>query len=286
MSGTRPRSLPRSAGTGQRPDAIRCCFTTRIIARFPPRTNSGTSLIEDYDGVLAFGEALRDVYLREGWADRVFTWHEAADTALFRPLPARPKRTSLIWIGNWGDGERAAELNEFLIEPVARLHLPTRIHGVRFPRNVCRQLAMHNIHYAGWLPNHHAPAAFARARMTVHVPRRQYVEALPGIPTIRVFEALASGIPLICAPWRDEEQLFPADAYLSVRDGEEMTNAMAAVAKDEELRAALISTGLFAIRERHSCAHRVRELLDIVASLRRPAVPDLPHAAQATERVA
>jgi hypothetical protein len=31
----------------------------------------------------------------------------------------------------------------------------------------------------------------------------------PGIPTIRVFEALACGVPLICAPWRDEENLFP-----------------------------------------------------------------------------
>jgi spore maturation protein CgeB len=118
------------------------------------------------------------------------------------------------------------------------------------------------------------------------VPRRQYVEALPGIPTIRVFEALASGIPLICASWHDEEQLFPADAYLSVRNGEEMTDAMSAVAKDEELRAALINAGLFAIRERHSCAHRVGELLDIVASLQRPSASGLPYAAQATERVA
>ena len=44
--------------------------------------------------------------------------------------------------------------------------------------------------------------------MTVHVPRRPYVDALPGIPTIRVFEALACGIPLVSAPWRDEEGLF------------------------------------------------------------------------------
>jgi hypothetical protein len=35
----------------------------------------------------------------------------------------------------------------------------------------------------------------------VHVPRRFYVQRLPGIPTIRVFEALACGIPLVCSPW-------------------------------------------------------------------------------------
>ena len=38
---------------------------------------------------------------------------------------------------------------------------------------------------------------FARYRVTVHVPRRPYVAALPGIPTIRPFEALACGIPLV-----------------------------------------------------------------------------------------
>ena len=52
------------------------------------------------------------------------------------------------------------------------------------------------------------PEVFARFRVTVHVPRRPYVEALPGIPTIRVFEALACGIPLVCAPWDDAEGLF------------------------------------------------------------------------------
>ena len=54
------------------------------------------------------------------------------------------------------------------------------------------------------------PTSFAQHRMTIHVPRRPYVEALPGIPTIRVFEALACGIPLVSAPWQDEEALVPA----------------------------------------------------------------------------
>ena len=48
---------------------------------------------------------------------------------------------------------------------------------------------------AGRMPA--APEVFARHLATVHVPRRFYVDALPGIPTIRVFEALACGIPLV-----------------------------------------------------------------------------------------
>lgn len=49
---------------------------------------------------------------------------------------------------------------------------------------------------------------FAQFKVTIHVPRRPYTQALPGIPTIRLFEALACGIPLIGAPWDDVEGLF------------------------------------------------------------------------------
>ena len=38
-----------------------------------------------YDGVLAFGRALAEVYERSGWGDRAFVWHEAADTRRFHP---------------------------------------------------------------------------------------------------------------------------------------------------------------------------------------------------------
>ena len=61
-------------------------------------------------------------------------------------------------------------------------------------------LARHGAHYRGWLANVRAPEVFARHLATVHVPRRYYAEQLPGIPTIRVFEALACGIPLVSRP--------------------------------------------------------------------------------------
>lgn len=224
--------------------------------------------LDGYDGVLAFGEVLREVYLRRGWGRRVFTWHEAADTALFRSAGTDGKCADLIWIGNWGDGERAAELHEFLIDPVARLGLRALIHGVRYPAPVRDSLAAAGIDYRGWLANHRVPAAFAAARATVHVPRRPYVAALPGIPTIRVFEALACGIPLVSAPWEDAEGLFPHGSYLSARSGEEMTAALRLVLRDPELAEDLVRTGLYAVRTRHTCAHRTAELTAIVEGLR------------------
>jgi len=227
-------------------------------------------LLDSFDAALVFGEALREVYLERGLADRVFTWHEAADTALFQPRRTAAKLCDLIWIGNWGDEERTAELHEFLIEPASQLKLRTQAYGVRYPEDAQNALRRKGIEYRGWLPNHRVPAAFAQARVTVHVPRGPYARALAGIPTIRVFEALACGIPLICSPWSDREGLFPKGTYLSVSSGAQMTAALADVLNDHDLAVDLANKGLRAIHQAHTCAHRAAELVEIVKQLSRP----------------
>jgi spore maturation protein CgeB len=223
--------------------------------------------LRHYDGVLAFGEVIRELYLKRGWTDRAWTWHEAADTTVFHPRRAA-RRGDLVWIGNWGDGERTAELRRFLIEPVARLGLRARVHGVRYPIRAKKALRDAGIDYGGWMANHLVPVAFAEHAVTVHVPRRPYVQALPGIPTIRPFEALACGIPLVCAPWDDAERLFtPGQDFLVARDGAEMERHLRDVLHDPALAASLRRRGLDVIRRRHTCAHRVDELLAICAEL-------------------
>ncbi|MEB3044903.1 CgeB family protein [Rhizobium mulingense] len=224
-------------------------------------------MLDDYDGVLAFGQTLRERYRRAGWGKSVFTWHEAADDSLFRPLPNVEKSGDLIWIGNWGDDERSAEIAEFLIRPARDLALKTMVRGVRYPDHALDQLRNAGIVYGGWIANADVPAAFARHKVTVHIPRRPYIEHLPGIPTIRVFEALACGIPLISAPWADIEHLFtPGLDYLPVGDGEEMKKSLRAVLFDTNLAASLAASGLATIKARHTCRHRVDELLEILAN--------------------
>jgi spore maturation protein CgeB len=229
--------------------------------------------LDGFDGVLAFGEVLRQIYLRLGWANRVFTWHEAADTALYRPLPEIEPTHDVIWIGNWGDGERSAELSEFLLRPVSELGLRARVHGVRYPLDALHAIEAAGIEYCGWLPAHRAPTAFAGARATVHVPRGPYARSLPGIPTIRMFEAMACGIPVASAPWNDVENLFPPGSYLRAANGAQMKDALQALLHDPELGATVTTAGLQTIAERHTCRHRALELLGIVDSIhgsRRP----------------
>jgi spore maturation protein CgeB len=217
-----------------------------------------------YDGALAFGDVLRKIYLERGWTRAAFTWHEAADPKVFQPKADPECEGDLVWIGNWGDDERAAELREFFIEPVKALELTARVHGVRYPEEAQEALAAAEIDYGGWLPNFRAPEVFARFRFTVHVPRRPYAQALPGIPTIRVFEALACGIPLVSAPWEDSENLFrPGTDFLVAKDGSEMKRQMARLKEDSELALNLSHHGLETILARHTCSHRVDELYAI-----------------------
>ena len=224
--------------------------------------------LRHYDGVLAFGGAVRQRYLDAGWHDNVFTWHEAADTRVFHPLPGTPRARQLVWIGNWGDGERERELQKYLIAPVRDLHLRASVHGVRYPPEALRALDAAGIAYRGWLPNWRVPEVFARAALTVHVPRGPYAHALPGIPTIRMFEALACGIPLVSAPWSDCEHLFePGTDYLGVRNGRQMRAALLEVLNNRELASSLAASGLRRILLRHTCSHRVDELAAIVAGL-------------------
>jgi spore maturation protein CgeB len=227
--------------------------------------------LDAYDGVLAFGATLARVYERWGWGDRAFVWHEAADIRRFHPPADKRERGGLVWIGNWGDGERNAELVEFLLEPAQQSQLTLDIYGVRYPDEAKRKVAQYGARYHGWLANPAAPRAFASHLATVHVPRRFYTRMLPGIPTIRMFEALACGIPLVSAPWDDCEHLFRVgEDFLMVRCGAEMTHALRDLKNDPELRGTLVRQGLQTIRSRHTCAHRVDELLSVVAELRAP----------------
>lgn len=225
--------------------------------------------LNGYDAVLAFGEALAEIYRRRGWGQRVRVWHEAADTTLFRPLSDDVPREGLVWIGNWGDDERSEEIAAYLLQPAVRTAIPLDVYGVRYPEAALTALREHNGRYRGWLPNALVPRVFAQHLITAHVPRRQYSDQLPGIPTIRVFEALACGIPLVSAPWEDVEGLFRSgEDFLMARSPEGMERHLRALCHDSDLRRALATNGLATIRSRHTCQHRVEELLSFVAEVR------------------
>ena len=220
-----------------------------------------------FDGVLAFGDVLRDVYVNRFGVERAYTLHEAADHLRFRPLE-RPKEHDVAWIGNWGDEERTQELRAFWLDSARSLpELKFIAHGVRYPEYALAELADAGVEFRGWAPSVQVPEVFARSRVTLHVPRRAYVEALAGIPTIRVFEALACGIPLVCAPWSDAEGLFRAGDYAVAATPAEMREALRRLATDEDAAREQAARGLETVLSRHTCEHRAARLLEIVSGL-------------------
>lgn len=231
----------------------------REVLRFP---------LSEFDGVLAFGEAIRKIYFEAFGVKRVWTFHEAADTDHFFPREVA-KDTDVIWIGNWGDEERTRELQEFLINPASALRdYAFAVHGVRYPDDALGRLAASGVEFRGYLPNLHAPEMYNRSRISLHIPRRFYANGLSGVPTIRVFEALAAGSPLVCAPWSDSEGLFrPGEDYICVPDQSAMISELQRLLRDDAARQQLAANGLQTIRARHTCAHRAQQLQEICHEL-------------------
>ena len=231
------------------------------ILRFP---------LGEFDGVLAFGEAITRIYKQGFGVERVWTFHEAADTGHFTPQSV-DKDTDVVWIGNWGDEERTRELEEFLIAPAAALgEYRFAVHGVRYPGAALQKLSQSQIEFRGYLPNLRAPNMYSRSRISLHVPRRFYANGLSGIPTVRVFEALAAGSPLVCAPWSDGENLFrTGQDYICVPDSKAMVGELKRLLRDDQAREQMATSGLETIRARHTCAHRAEQLIDICHELAR-----------------
>jgi len=144
------------------------------------------------------------------------------------------------------------------------------VYGVRYPPDGLSQLQEAGINYCGYLSNLSAQEIYAQSLLTLHIPRRCYANGLSGVPTIRMFEAMACGIPLICSPWIDAEGLFRTNLdYICVPDGRSMEAEIAHLLKDESARKEFAFHGLETIRQRHTCDHRARQFLEICEELAR-----------------
>jgi spore maturation protein CgeB len=79
---------------------------------------------------------------------------------------------------------------------------------------------------------------------------------------------LACGIPLVSAAWDDSEGLFTVgEDFLMARTPGEMRTMLRSVLCDPSVAQSIVESGLHTINARHTCAHRVGELLHIVKQL-------------------
>ena len=247
----RPRARPRverararrarSARTARRAARYVLLFhdTHHRVGHRPGRDGRATTCAH-YDGVLAFGDVIRDALPRArlGGA-RVDVARGRRHAASSARVPARAREGDLVWIGNWGDDERTAELHEFLIEPVRALGLrgagPRR--ALSGATRAQRSRAA-GIEYGGWLPNYEVPRR--RSRASRHGPRaaaalRRGAAGHPDHPPVR-----GAGLrhPAGLRALGRREGLFtPGEDYLVAADGAEMTRQLARAARRSGARA-------------------------------------------------
>ena len=129
-----PPELVRRIGEhhSRHPDYVLYFHDTHHRSATEPDAMSAYDL-QHYDGVLAYGNVIRDLYLKNGWARNAWTWHEAAETGSF--IRFRATRERAIWFGSGtGAMESVRELREFLIQPVHGLGLRAKVFGVRYPQ--------------------------------------------------------------------------------------------------------------------------------------------------------
>ena len=219
---------------------IVCCSTTPTTAPCRRRTTCDRLPLDGYDGILAFGEVVRRALPATGLGRRAWTWHEAADVRLFRPIEGAGRDGDLVWVGNWGDDERTVELDDL----PARAGAPPPAHGpgLRRPlsrarparaggrRRVLRRLAAEPSRTGGLRPlrGDGARAAAAlrpRAAGDPHHPRVRGagLRHSAGVGAVERLSRACSGPRTCCSP----------------RDGAEMSRHLRAVLADPELAQAL-----------------------------------------------
>jgi spore maturation protein CgeB len=243
-----------------------------------------------YDAALVGDAALAETYARrERSLHAVHIWPAAADlrvldrrdrSAGFEPAPL----SDLVWVGDFPDHDEEV-LEELLLQPIRDLNLRATIYGTRYPAWARLALERAGADYRGYLPDHAVPWALVRARVTIALPRRgralnaegdvataetaaAAVAVAVAAPPTRPFAALACGVPVVSAAPEDPEGLFePGRDVLPARTGREMAAGIAALLKDAAKARALATQGRATVLGRHTCAHRIAALLEILRAL-------------------
>jgi spore maturation protein CgeB len=178
----------------------------------------------------------------------------SADTEIYKPLN-HPIKWDLGYIGTYS-ADRQQALQDLLIEPMRALpHLKAVVAGPQYPADLSWPKNVRRIEH---LPPDRHRAFYAAQRFTLNVTRRDMVRA--GFsPSIRLFEAAATGTPILSDWWQGLDQFFkPGEEILVAKSREEVVRLLSEVS--EEDRRALAARARARVLAEHTAAHRALEL--------------------------
>lgn len=210
-------------------------------------------LIPGFDLYLSFtgGPTLRHIESRYG-SPAARALYCSVDPAAYLPLEVA-KRWDLSYLGTYS-ADRQPKLDRLLIEPARRNPLRRfAVAGSQYPAGI------------DWPPNveriEHLPPAehsgfYSASRYTLNITRADMVRA-GWSPSVRLFEAAATGTPIISDAWEGLDEIFvPGREIILASDAEEVEEVLGR--EGTAIGAAAGSRVIFA----HSSAHRAIELQD------------------------
>jgi spore maturation protein CgeB len=224
-------------------------------------------LIAGYDLYLSFtgGPTLRFIEHRYG-SPAARALYCSVDPHAY-PVIDMPKRWDLSYLGTYSD-DRQPTLEQLLIEPARqRPDLRFAVAGAQYPATIDWPANVDRIDH---LPPAEHAAFYNSSRFTLNVTRAAMIKA-GWSPSVRLFEAAATGTPIISDVWPGIGVLFePEREIILAERSDRVVRAL-----DQDLR----EVGRAArarILQSHTAAHRAAELEHHLAEAVRP-VKAVPH---------
>ncbi len=231
-----------------------------VVDYLPADGLSGFDAVFSYTG----GRAL--TALREQLGARVVApLYGFVDPEAHRPAAPRAKyRADLSYLGTYA-ADRQPGLEKLLLAP-ARLRPASRflIGGAQYPREFPWAS---NIYFVHHVPPESHPAFFSSSRLTLNVTRAS-MAAWGWCPSGRLFEAAASGAPLISDVWEGLDQFFSPDEEIVTAHGHK--DVLAALDCSDEQLGAMARRARERTLAGHTAMHRALEMEQMF--MRKPAL--------------
>ena len=169
-------------------------------------------IIGGYDLYLSFtgGPVLDHIERRYG-VPAARALYCSADIDAYAPSP-KPFRWDLSFLGTYS-ADRQAALHRLLIEPARRArHLRFAVAGAQYPNDT---LWPENVERIDHVPPDQHPAFYSASRFTLNVTRGEMVRAGYS-PSVRLFEAAATGTAIISDAWPGLDTIFQPDREIII----------------------------------------------------------------------
>jgi len=212
-------------------------------------------LVGRYDLYLSFtGGPILELLTAEFGARRAVPFHCVVDAEAYAPVKAA-QRYLLGYLGTYSD-DRQPLVEELLLEPARRLpQAAFVVGGPQYPASV---VWPGNITHLEHVPPSDHPGFYAAQRFTLNVTRAE-MRRWGWSPSVRLFEAAASGVAIVSDVWDGLDAFFePGAEILVARDADEACAILTETSRSDA-RAIAARARARVLRE-HTAERRAQQL--------------------------